>query len=553
MTELNSRQAAGSESPPASKPKPSVWKNMLLLLIVTSASVWLAETAFVAYEQRYLVPSLPEIDGSDPVNLAALLYNDYTVSRHAPEDEYRILSFGDSYTHSVVEPPLSYNGIIQKSLQAARPDTRFKVINLGEPATGPRHFREAHDFWSQVLEHDAVLFHIYLGNDILDGLSLHGSLEWSPNEIVFNSDNPILMAGNQRVPRKFPLRMMDYAYAWWISSRTRGDNLPDGYNWAALTDFDEPTFDRINFDFLKSFDPGRMDELLGGYEQIFYLLERAQEISEAGTKVMVVLGPAEPQVDEKLRDRVLQTHNADVESYDLTLPQRIITRLRDRIAPDVSLIDLSAIFVEEYEQNAEKLYFRRNCHWNKAGNQLAGTAIARAIESSWLNGNQTPVSSNPSSTVNLVSEEEVDKFLAPLTDGSYTDTYRTSGTVRTIQMFDGIRNRDDNWAAAPLEQEILIELQSPKFLSSVILDLYSSDDRTYRFTVEALSGEQWEMLADHSKEAVGGSVPMPVDREISALRLVGLYNSQQEVDPNNTLIHIEEITLVEKGQETANK
>jgi hypothetical protein len=553
MTELNSREAAGSDSPDEPKSKSSGWKNLLLVVIVTSVSVWLAERTFVAYEQSQLVPRLPEIDGSGPINLAALLYNDRTVSRQTLEGEYRILSFGDSFTHSVMEPPLSYNGIIQKRLQEVRPDTKFKVINLGEPATGTRHFREAHDFWSQVLEHDAVLFHIFLGNDILDGTFIHASLGWAPNDAVFNSDNPILAAGNRRVPQKFPLRMMDYAYAWWMSSRTRGDDLPDGYNWAALTSFDEPTFDRINFKFLENFDPGKMNEFLAGYEQVFYLLERAQEISEAGTSVMVVLGPAEPQVDDKIRNRALHANRADAAAYDLTLAQRIITRLRDRIAPDVPLFDLSDIFIEEYKENPEKLYFRRNTHWNQAGNQLAGTAIASAIESSWFNGKQLLEPSNPSSTMSLVSEEEIDHFLAPLTDGSYTGTYRVSGAVRAIQMFDGISSRNDNWAIAPLEQEILIELQSPKLLATVLLDLYSSDDRTYRFTVEALSGEQWVMLADQSKDAVGGSILIPVDREISALRLVGLHNSQQEKNPNNTFIHIEEITLIEKGQEAANK
>ena len=305
--------------------------NLMLLLLFSAGSLWLAELAFRHYERSQLVPRLPRINGNGPINLYALRYNDSLVERLSADGEFRILSFGDSFAYSILEPEWSYNGVLQNRLGRELDDFRFRVINLGEPATGSRHFRAAHDFWSQILEHQAVLFHVFLGNDVLDDAYIHASVVWAPNEAVIRGENPVLEAGSRRVPRKFPLRMLDYAFAYWMSVRTRSEQvLPDGYNWAALTDFDHETFLRINFKYMENFDPQELRHLLPGYEQLFLLLQRAQQISELGTRVAIVLGPSETQVDDALRAEVLSANNADQGRYDMGLPVRIIERLRNK-------------------------------------------------------------------------------------------------------------------------------------------------------------------------------------------------------------------------------
>jgi hypothetical protein len=537
MTEFNS-----NETKP--KPGPRSWQNILLMLVVTGITLVVADRIFIAYEQSQLVPKLPDISGTGPVNLSALRYNDGMVNRESG-DEYRILSFGDSFTYSVMDPEWSYNGIIQSRLNAENPDMNIRVINLGEPATGTRHFREAHDFWSQILEHDAVLFHIFLGNDVQDDAFLHASLEWAPNVAIFTSDNPILEAGNRRVPQKFPLRMMDYAYAWWMSSRTRTeDNLPPGYNWAALTSFDEETFNAINFKFMDNWNPQEMNALLAGYEQVYLLLKRAQEVSESGKKVMIALGPAEPQVNHDLRAAALASGDADAAQYDLALAQRIIGRLQRRFAPDVPLIDLSWEFRRVYEETGEKLFFRRNTHWDKAGNQLAGEVIARQMSTDWLGMEGTSDPLPKWEYTPRVSDEEIDSYIA-LLSGADSLLPRVSGAIRAIQMFDGIRGRSDNWAIAPLKKEVLIEFPLPVNLSSMQLSLYQSDGRTYRFRVEAKMNSEWNLVADYSESEIGGTVDISLNGLVSAIRLVGLYNSTQENNPANAFLHIEEITFTE--------
>ena len=534
---------SGNSKQPSLKPKPGLWKNLLLLVIASLVSLWVADRVFIAYEQSQLIPKLPDIDGEGPVNLSALRYNDGVVERKKGPDEFRILSFGDSFTYSVMDPQWSYNGVIQQQLQAAQPQRSFRVVNLGEPATGTRHFREAHDFWSQVFEHDAGLFHIFLGNDILDDAYIHASIVWVPNEAVFRGDNPALEAGNPRVPQKFPLRMMDYAYAWWMSSRTHSGDLPEGYNWAALTSFDVETFNRINFKYMENFDPGKMPDLLAGYEQVAELLKRAQEVSETGKKVMVVLGPAEAQVDNVLRTEALASSHVDAAQYDLGLAQRIIARLQERLAPDVSLLDLSWEFRRVREEAGEKLFFRRNTHWDKAGNRLAGEVIAREIAADWWGVGNTAEPLPEWVYTPRVSAEEIDAYIARLAGGPDANLPVITGAVRAIQMIDGITGQANNWAIAPLDKEVLIEFPAPKFLTSMQLDLYDVDGRTYRFTVEAKSNEQWELVADYSAEEIGGSVSISLNRVVSGIRLIGLHNSAQENNPANAFLHIEEVSF----------
>lgn len=525
------------------KGKSSGLLNLALVLLFTGVSLWLADLAFRYYEQARLVPRLPEIDSTAPVNLSALRYNDDQVERKTADGEFRILSFGDSYTYSVMDPQWSYNGILEQALNRAVGEYRFRVVNLGEPATGNRHFRAAHDFWSQVLDHQGVLFHIFLGNDLLDDAYMYASVEWAPNDAVLRGGNPILDAGNRRVPRKYPLRILDYAYAYWMSGKMRSaQGLPEGYNWAALTSFDPETFQEINFKFLENFDPQKLPDLLPGYEQVYLLLMQARKISESGRPVAIAIGPSEPQVDDALRAEVLAANQRVESQYDLGLPLRIIERLRDRFAPDVMLIDLTPEFREARARTGEKLYFRRNTHWDREGNRLAGDVISGHLLHGWF-GQDAPSQINFDREQGaLITADEIDTYLEPIAGRAGISVPLVTGAVRAVHLFDGITGQPDNWAIAPLDKPVLIEFSEAQGYSVMRLHLFHSDKRKYRFTVEARSDGHWRDVADYSETAVGGILEIELENApVSAIRLTGLYNSKQENDPGNAYLHIEEV------------
>ncbi|NND45649.1 MAG: hypothetical protein HKN58_10020 [Xanthomonadales bacterium] len=541
-----------TEQKPSNR-KPSLLANLLISVLITALALWLADLAFRAYERNWLAPVLPDPQGSAPVNLGGLRYNEGWVARETSEGEFRILSHGDSFAYSVMEPPLSYAGVLERDLGSAGLERTPKVVNLGEPATGTRQYRLAYDYWSEVFEHQGVLFMIFIGNDLLDDAYLHAAIEWAPNEAVIRGGNPILDPGNPRIPHKFPLRMFDYAYAWLMTALTRSEEpLPEGYNWAGLTDFDRETFLGINARYMENFDPGRLHALLPGYEQVLLLLRRAAELQAQGVHVAVAIGPSEAQVDDRLRAEVLAFQGREASEFDLHLPSRIIQRLRETHAPGVPLFDLTAAFRAEAQRTGESLYFRRNTHWNEAGNRVAGESLAASLLHAWFGQPRAdepmPESLLPSNV--LLDEAGIDEYLRPLQHLTGAGEIRISGAVRAIHMLDGIVDQNDNWAVAPLNQPVLVDFAAPVMVDAIRLHLFGADGRRYRYRLEIRTDDDWVVIEDGEQLSASGIQELAWHGSaIDGLRLTGLENSKPGPGQGDAFLHIQELELIRRDSE----
>lgn len=525
------------------------WVNLLLLLIFSAAALWLADLGFRAYERHYLLPVYPEVEGTGPINLAQLSYNEGVVPRASAPGEYRILSFGDSFTYSVMEPDLSYNGIVQQQLNAALQGKSVRVVNLGEPGTGPNSYRAAYDFWSQIFEHQAVLFHIFLGNDVQDDAYLTSPLVWEPNIAVLQASNAVMDAGSKRVPNKFPLRMLDYAYAAWLSHKTTAAaELPPGYNWAALTDLDTETLLQTYFIFLDVTDPEKLSGLFPGYAQVMLLLKRAQALADMGIQVAIVLGPSEPMVNDELRARVLAHAGADAARYDLGLPVRIISQLQQRVAPDVPMMDMTQAFRARHQSSGEQLYFRHNTHWDKAGNQLAGDEISNFLLQHWFGQATAQAARRDTGWPGpvRVSQAELNHYLQPLFADPSRILPEVSGAARSLQLFDGIKADPNNWAMAELGQAIELRWDTAQTMSRIRVYLHHADERSYGLLVEAEWDGAWHVVSDRRVQPVSGELVIELPTvAVAALRLTGTSNSKQIENPDNHFIHIEELEWFE--------
>jgi hypothetical protein len=532
--------------------KSSAWLNFALLLVFGLGSLWVADLGFRAYERQFLVPQYPAIEDLAPVDLAQLSYNDGVVPRGTAEGEFRILSFGDSFTYSVMEPTLSYNGIVQQQLNEALAGARssdntqvnVRVVNLGEPGTGPNSFRLAHDYWSQVFQHQAVLFHIFLGNDVQDDAYLQSPLVWEPNIAVLQSTHERFAGGSKRVPSKFPLRMLDYFWAGWLSFKSTVDaELPPGYNWAAVTELDEADFLNTYFRFLDVADPKKLKALKPGYQQVELLLQRAQQLAQSGIKVAVVLGPSEPMVNDSLRDTVLAAAGASARYFELGLPARIIRGIQQRAAPDVPLLDLTAVFREDHQVTGEKLYFRHNTHWDEAGNRLAGLAIGNFLAANWFDLPATLPSEKPDwYSPLLVANATLDRYVETLLQPTAKAMPEVTGAARSLQLFDGIVGDDNNWAMAELGQPIEVRWQQPLTFSRIRVHLHGDDGRSYGLLLEARVNGEWQVLADRREEAVVELLDLELPGiQTSTLRLTGTSNSDQAHNSDNHYLHIEEL------------
>lgn len=112
-------------------------------------------------------------------------------------------------------------------------------------------------------------------------------------------------------------------------------------------------------------------------------------------------------------------------------------------------------------------------------------------------------------------------------------------------LFDGITDDPASYAAWIYGHPLMVRFQDPQRLQEIRLHWYDFDERVYRFQLEAERDGQWSMLLDRSRDAVGGVVAVPVDaRPITAVRIIGLYNSNQELNPENKCVHLKEIEFV---------
>ncbi|HZF12711.1 MAG TPA: hypothetical protein VFE33_28315 [Thermoanaerobaculia bacterium] len=382
----------------------------LLTLLALGLALALGEALLRAYERRSL--ALATRLNADPIDLAGLKLNDTTISRRKPAGEFRLLSFGDSFAYSIMTPPFSYAGQIGSRLTRAlgRP---VRVVNFGEAATTVRDYTAAHAFWARRIEHDAALFNVYLGNDVLDVAYGYTPPAWTPNHLYLTRE--YALAGGRKksaVPRKFPLRILDYAYALYLT-RFQMTQPPsaaaDGrFNRAARHNLSPAAFLDVNRRQLANFDPAQRESLAPGYRAIAEFFHYVSSVRRRGTRTLVVLSPNQVQVDRSLRERLAAAYHLDFSLYDFTLPARTITTLRDTVDPAIELLDLTPYFVCAAERG-EHLYYLTNTHWGPEGNALAGRLIAAHIERSWFG--RTPTDQEDR---DAECEEKRDRRAAPL-------------------------------------------------------------------------------------------------------------------------------------------
>jgi hypothetical protein len=154
------------------------------------------------------------------------------------------------------------------------------------------------------------------------------------------------------------------------------------------------------------------------------LFEVAGQVRAQGKQVMVSLAPSEAQVVAAFRNEVAEKYDLDLEQYDLTLPARVIEGIRDRVAPDVVIVNLVEYFQCESERNPEALYPRFDTHWSKEGNDLAGRVLAFHALSHWFDREPTIDEHLAACVVSLreqsspaVSAVEIEAFVSEIVAG----------------------------------------------------------------------------------------------------------------------------------------
>lgn len=120
-----------------------------------------------------------------------------------------------------------------------------------------------------------------------------------------------------------------------------------------------------------------------------------------------------------------------------------------------------------------------------------------------------------------------------------------NGGANLATLFDGVVNQSDSYGTWNFQDPLWIRFVAPLTLKQIRLHLYDFDNRFYRFRVEALVSGRWRTLLDRSQQEGRGPVDIPAGNEpIAELRIHGLYNSDQQSNPDNKLLHAKELELV---------
>lgn len=361
-------------------------KNLLLALAAALCAVLACEGLFRLYERYALSVPMHPVDGM--VDLAALNYNDTGMPARKAAGELRILDFGDSFCHAIVKYPHSYHGVAAGILSRLDPARPVRLANFGEPSASFHQYLKSAVHWSGLVEADAIVVNVFLGNDITD-VALGDVPDDTAINRVFGDNFVEVGTGRKRlaaVPHTFGLRLLDHAYAYLVMAREGGyvlRDIPEPYTFA-LGPLGDDTYFRTMRRHAVAGDPAQCATLARGWQGLADLARGLSRLGrERGVKVAIMLSPSEVVARDGLWPETASRTGADPGGFDRELPGCMARAVLARSAPEVPVLDLNPVF-RCAAARGDTDYYPRETHWNVDGNRLAGEALARFVAVTWL-------------------------------------------------------------------------------------------------------------------------------------------------------------------------
>jgi hypothetical protein len=362
--------------------------NGLLFCVSLVLACVIADGLFQVYETRALGTEYGL--AGDTIYLAKQNYNETHIAKKKAANEFRILSFGDSFAYTITKYPYSYHGVaasLLNTVSSTNSALKVRIVNLGEPAISFPQYIRAYEHWVALIEHDAVIFNIYLGNDIIevthDHIAPNNSLNGIFGGYAFN-----VQTGKPRdvIPRKYPFRSWDYVYAyyrtWMGDMQTPLDTGKGKYNLALRNLSDETYYYTLALQ-MENFSPQKLGGLRKGYQSLIQLAKLAATIRQSGKQVLILLSPSEAQVTPTLQQALAKRLDIDLAAYDFQLPAYLAREVFRLIDFEMPILDLSPSFDCATAQGQD-LFYGTDTHCSAEGNELAGRNLAYFIATHWL-------------------------------------------------------------------------------------------------------------------------------------------------------------------------
>ena len=370
---------------------PRTLAALALAVVSLAGSVVLAEAIFRVYERRFLIEEVRI--GADDFDLAKLGYNDAEgfVAAAKPEGTFRMLSFGDSFAESSTLGRYAYAEVLARSLTEAsgRP---VRVVNLGVSVTSFLDYVQEERTWGPRIAHDAVLFNVYAGNDFFEvpqySLFVRGLVR-APQR---RGDDAVRLVGpGVEVPHRYPLRLLDYVRAQYLTQTTASaptaqselyrphmPMIPRAYyaktQARMATYYGAETLDRA---------------FAGALYGLDTLVTRAVALERQGTRVALSVAPPDFAVSREWFDAVLAERGLDEFEMRLDLPDQVVAGLAQRRGFRGPLVVFHDC-LREAEAQGQDTYFGTNTHWNVRGNEIVGRVYAERLAAAWDLGKVAP-------------------------------------------------------------------------------------------------------------------------------------------------------------------
>ena len=307
-------------------------------------------------------------EGGFILNSRGLRTPEYEVTK-APGTT-RIVGIGDSFMFSSghVPYPQHFTVVLQERLETWLGKS-VEMINLGIPSVGPRYEQRMLEVEGVRLNPDLVIWAFFVGNDFVEEIPLSASGASVKQRVLMNCHLC-------RVVRNAYI-LLSYTQSPASPETAPPRGGPAGTYVGSPDDYDptNPTLPRSSFIEIQSNLSGIYAPETFPWDSWLSIQQTMIDVRDLGRQlgipILVVIIPAEIQVDDELLGEVVGGMGRTVEDFEMDSPQRLLTQFFR--TNDMPYCDLLSVFREMQEEAI--LYHAQDTHWNSAGNELAGQAI----------------------------------------------------------------------------------------------------------------------------------------------------------------------------------
>jgi len=301
------------------------------------------------------------------------------LSYEKPSNTSRVLLLGDSFAVGVVPYHKHFFRLLESGVHQkynASP-SRYEFINLGIGCIGPAIEKRVLELEGIKYKPDVILLTFYIGNDFTDDepredaytKQINGLLEsfrlpaWALESRIISLTTNLairLTKGRQLASYEPPEKSNI------LGVYTGGDQV-NHYDPFRPVLSDQEYHDGVRRDIGIYYH--------SGYNNLFRVQQNILLISELAltqkAKLLVIVIPAEIQINIKLQKEILLQEDGSTETVDIRLPQKTIISFLE--SNNISYIDMLPIF--ENNQNPASLYQSNDGHLNIFGEQVVAAAV----------------------------------------------------------------------------------------------------------------------------------------------------------------------------------